>query len=138
MDEDRKISFYSDAAHNYMVLECPPELKENYQYKMLAANQIRGLLPCGSRTIDNHDYLYYDITSRQSLTDLYDQTNDIKLTQQSAGHASSTTTLNHYVNGRHSSAVSTKVITDLYKGKSCSSSWYYRSNPTSDLAWLFH
>lgn len=56
------------------------------------------------------------------LTDLYDQTNDIKLTQQSAGHASSTTTLNHYVNGRHSSAVSTKVITDLYKGKSCSSS----------------
>lgn len=53
------------------------------------------------------------------LTDLYDQTNDIKLTQQSAGHASSTTTLNHYVNGRHSSAVSTKVITDLYKGKSC-------------------
>lgn len=76
MEVDRKvkpeISYYSDAVHNYMVLECPPELKENYQYKMLAANQIRGLLPCGSRTIDNHDYLYYDITSRQSLTDLYD------------------------------------------------------------------
>ena len=75
MEVDRKvkpeISYYSDAVHNYMVLECPPELKENYQYKMLAANQIRGLLPCGSRTIDNHDYLYYDITSRQSLTDLY-------------------------------------------------------------------
>ena len=76
MEVDRKvkpeISYYSDAVHNYMILECPPELKENYQYKMLAANQIRGLLPCGSRTIDNQDYLYYDITSRQSLTDLYD------------------------------------------------------------------
>ena len=53
------------------------------------------------------------------LTDLYDVTNDIKLTQQSAGHASSTTTLKHYVKGRQSSAASTKVITDLYKGKSC-------------------
>jgi len=73
MDEDRKISFYSDAAHNYMVLECPPGLKENYQYKMLAANRIKGLLSCSSRSIDSREYLYYDISSRQSLTDLYDR-----------------------------------------------------------------
>ena len=73
MDEGRKISFYSDAAHNYMVLECPPELKENYQYKMLAANRIKGLLSCSGRTIDSREYLYYDISSRQSLTDLYDK-----------------------------------------------------------------
>lgn len=73
MDEGRKISFYSDAAHNYMVLECPPELKENYQYKMLAANRIKGLLVCSGRTIDSREYLYYDISSRQNLTDLYDR-----------------------------------------------------------------
>ena len=73
MDEDRKISFYSDAAHNYMVLECPPGLKENYQYKMLAANRIKGLLNCSGRSIDSREYLYYDISSRQSLTDLYDR-----------------------------------------------------------------
>lgn len=73
MDEGRKISFYSDAAHNYMVLECPPGLKENYQYKMLAANRIRGLLTCSGRSIDSREYLYYDISSRQSLTDLYDR-----------------------------------------------------------------
>ena len=73
MEEGRKISFYSDAAHNYMVLECPPELKENYQYKMLAANRINGLLTCSGRTIDNREYLYYDISSRQNLTDLYDR-----------------------------------------------------------------
>ena len=66
-------TFYSDASHNYMVIECPQELKNNYQYKMLAANQIRGLLPCSSRSIDNREYLYYDITSRQSLEDLYDR-----------------------------------------------------------------
>ena len=46
MDEGREISFYNDASHNYMVLECPPGLKDNYRYKMLAANRIKGLLVC--------------------------------------------------------------------------------------------
>ena len=73
IDEGREISFYNDASHNYMVLECPPGLKDNYQYKMLAANRIKGLLVCSGRTIDNREYLYYDISSRQSLTDLYDR-----------------------------------------------------------------
>ncbi len=73
MDAERQISFYSDAAHNFMVLECPPELKENYQYKMLAANRIKGLLSCSGRTIDNREYLYYDISSRQKLTDLFER-----------------------------------------------------------------
>ena len=73
MEKNTEITFYSDSSHNYMVLECPPQIRDNYQYKMLAANQIRGLLPCSSRTIDNREYLYYDISSRQSLTDLYDR-----------------------------------------------------------------
>ncbi|MDO5133143.1 MAG: DUF6382 domain-containing protein [Eubacteriales bacterium] len=73
MGETLKRSYYSDASHNYMVLSCPPELRDNYQYKMLAANRIRGLLPCSGRTIDNQEFLYYDITSRQSLADLYDR-----------------------------------------------------------------
>lgn len=73
MEEGRKISYYNDAAHNYMVLECPPELRENYQYRMLAANKIKGLLSCSGRTIDSRQYLYYDISSRQSLTDLFDR-----------------------------------------------------------------
>lgn len=73
MTETGNRSFYSDASHNYMVIACPPGVLDNYQYKMLAANQIRGLLPCSSRCIDNREYLYYDITSRQSLSDLYDR-----------------------------------------------------------------
>ena len=48
MDDNIVRTFYSDASHNYMVIECPHELRDNYQYKMLAANQIRGLLPCSS------------------------------------------------------------------------------------------
>ena len=73
MEDNIVRTFYSDASHNYMVIECPHELRDNYQYKMLAANQIRGLLPCSSRSIDNREYLYYDITSRQSIEDLYDR-----------------------------------------------------------------
>ena len=73
MEDNIVRTFYSDASHNYMVIECAHELRDNYQYKMLAANQIRGLLPCSSRSIDNREYLYYDITSRQSIEDLYDR-----------------------------------------------------------------
>ena len=73
MDDNIVRTFYSDASHNYMVIECPHELRDNYQYKMLAANQIRGLLLCSSRCIDNQEYLYYDITSRQSMEDVYDR-----------------------------------------------------------------
>lgn len=72
-DMKEKRSFYSDASHNYMVLACPPDIREDYQYKMIAANEIGGLLPCSSRSIDNREYLYYDITSKQSLSDLYDR-----------------------------------------------------------------
>ena len=57
MEDNIVRTFYSDASHNYMVIECPHELRDNYQYKMLAANQIRGLLPCSSRSIDNREYL---------------------------------------------------------------------------------
>ena len=57
MEDNIVRTFYSDASHNYMVIECPHELRDNYQYKMLAANQIRGLLPCSSRSIDKREYL---------------------------------------------------------------------------------
>lgn len=73
MKEKKILSYYSDATRNYLVLECPPDLKDNYQYRMLAANRIRGLLDCSGRTIDGREYLYYDITSRQSLADLFDR-----------------------------------------------------------------
>lgn len=48
------------------------------------------------------------------LTDIYEQTKDIKLTQQAAGHTTATMTLKHYVKGRESSADSAKAIDDLY------------------------
>ena len=48
------------------------------------------------------------------LTDLYNVTKDIKLTQQTAGHATSAMTLKHYVKGRSSVSSSAQVIDSLY------------------------
>ena len=48
------------------------------------------------------------------LTDLYDATKDIKLTQQTAGHATSAMTLKHYIKGRSSVSSSAQVIDSLY------------------------
>jgi|GEM_PF-2705226 len=65
-------SYFSDSLQNYLVLACPePKNQMGYQYRMLAVNTIRGLLPSSLRVIDGIQYLYYDITSRQDLQSLY-------------------------------------------------------------------
>lgn len=67
-----EVSFYRDARKSYMVIRCPEGVAgEGYQYRMLAANHIDGLLDCSIRNIDADSYLYYDITSRQRLSALY-------------------------------------------------------------------
>ncbi len=48
------------------------------------------------------------------LTDLYDQTKDVKLTQAAAGHTTSVMTMEHYVKGRGESASANAVIDRLY------------------------
>lgn len=64
-----EISYYRDSIRNYMVLACgEEEAGRGYQYRMLAANRIPGLLPCSLRYIDDRRLLYYDISSRQKLS----------------------------------------------------------------------
>lgn len=63
---------YSDAMANYLVLRCPTEAQNGYQYRMLAVNRIKGLLPCSLRIIDGEHFLYYGVTSRQSIARMYD------------------------------------------------------------------
>lgn len=48
------------------------------------------------------------------LTDLYDQTKDIKLTQLAAGHTTSEMTLKHYVKGRETMQSATSAIENIY------------------------
>ena len=50
------------------------------------------------------------------LTDIYDQTKDLRLTQDSGGHATPTMTLKHYVKGREVSSRGAEAIDNLYSG----------------------
>lgn len=49
-----------------------------------------------------------------TLTDLYDQTKDVKLVQAAAGHATSAMTMNRYVRGREGVARATEALEGVY------------------------
>ncbi|MCM1026933.1 MAG: FHA domain-containing protein [Roseburia sp.] len=53
-----------------ILLEKKPEEKR-YQYCILNRGGIKGLLPCSLRYINGAAYLYYDISSKQNLKQLY-------------------------------------------------------------------
>ncbi len=57
-----------------VLLEQKPEEKR-YQYCILSRGGIKGLLPCSLRYINDAAYLYYDISSRQNLSQLYGSRN---------------------------------------------------------------
>lgn len=54
-----------------ILLEEKPE-ENRYQYCIVMRGGIRGLLDCSLRYIDGRAYLYYDISSKQNLVQLYD------------------------------------------------------------------
>jgi len=49
-----------------------------------------------------------------TLTDIQEVTQDLKLTQYSAGHSSPSTTMQFYIKGRKSSAEATAALEALY------------------------
>ena len=58
--------------HNYLqILSRKQQPEEHYQYRMLTAGPIEGLLPCKFRHINGAVYLLYDISSRQSISSVY-------------------------------------------------------------------
>lgn len=54
-----------------ILLDEKPEEKR-YQYCILGRGGIRGLLPCSLRYINGLAYLYYDISSKQNIKQLYE------------------------------------------------------------------
>lgn len=55
-----------------VLLDKKPEEKK-YQYCILSRGGIKGLLPCSLRYLNGLAYLYYDITSKQNIMQLYDK-----------------------------------------------------------------
>lgn len=53
-----------------ILLDKNPEEKR-YQYCMISRGGIKGLLPCSLRYINGLGYLYYDITSKQNIAQIY-------------------------------------------------------------------
>ncbi|MCM1541092.1 MAG: FHA domain-containing protein [Blautia sp.] len=54
-----------------LLLDRKPE-DTRYQYCILSRGGIKGLLPCSLRYIDGSAYLYYDISSKQSIVQLFE------------------------------------------------------------------
>lgn len=66
------VKYYKDYRHNYLILKCGEEQGINtYQRRMIASNTIGGLLQCQERHVNGEVFLYYEITSRQSLACIY-------------------------------------------------------------------
>lgn len=67
------ISYKRDMTHNYMVPDLTDGIcEEDYRIHMLMENHIRGLLPCCLKRINCQSHFFYDITSRQSMTHIYE------------------------------------------------------------------
>ena len=69
-----QVKYYKDLSHNYMILKSDSYNEEKkYQHKMISENKIQHLLPCSIRNINDEIYFYYEISSKQSLKEIYDK-----------------------------------------------------------------
>lgn len=62
-----RTEFKREMNRNYMILHPEEAFEESYTLRMLSENRIPGLLPFREKKIDGESFLYFDITSRQSL-----------------------------------------------------------------------
>ena len=66
--------YYRELKHNYLIVKNENEdtpKNVRYQTKMLERGNLSGFISCDLRTINNEDYLYYEINSMQSLKDRF-------------------------------------------------------------------
>lgn len=67
------LEYRKELSRSYLIAKgIPCDKTKEYQYRMIVNNQIQGLLPCSERNVEGEVYLYYDITSRQSMLQLYE------------------------------------------------------------------
>lgn len=66
-------SFRREKEENYMILEAPPDYTEDFRTRMLCMNSIPGILGCHIRIFDDIRSFYYEITSMQALSTLFEK-----------------------------------------------------------------
>lgn len=69
-----EVYYRRDLNHNYMILENEKITGNEYGIRMMEQNHIPELLPLQLRKMNGKVFLYYEITSRQPLAQLYDTT----------------------------------------------------------------
>lgn len=82
----------------------------------LSYTQVRGMCRRIQRDINFEENITPIRFRTTVLTDLYDQTKDIKLAQAAAGHTTSAMTLKYYVKGRSESVQSAAAVDNVYGG----------------------
>ena len=70
---DLQISYRKNLEHYYLVVSAEQDTEEDYQLRMVLENRIRGLLPLEVRCREGRKDLYYDVSSLQPLTRIYDR-----------------------------------------------------------------
>jgi hypothetical protein len=70
-----EVEYKKDLRHNYMVITVHKEMKiEPYCIKILEHQTIDGVLKVEQRCMDNQILFYYDITAKQSMSNVLDKT----------------------------------------------------------------
>lgn len=59
--------------HTYLILELPILYEEDYQMKMMQANQIEGLLPAAGQGMDGKSQYFYEVSGKVSLRSMYEK-----------------------------------------------------------------
>ena len=69
-----RTEYKRDMNHNYLVIHGENEINtDSYQVRMLAGNVIPSLLKCRIQGMDGRFLFYFDITSKQAVSALYDE-----------------------------------------------------------------
>lgn len=69
-----RAEYKRDMNHNYLILHGDKDIDTaSYQVRMLVGNAVPSLLTCRVQGIDGKFMVYYDITSRQPVSTLYEQ-----------------------------------------------------------------
>ena len=69
-----KAEYKRDMNHNYLILYGEKEINtDSYQVRMLVGNIIPSLLKCRIQGVDGKFMMYFDITSKQAVSTLYEE-----------------------------------------------------------------
>ena len=69
-----RAEYKRDMNHNYLILYGEDEINtDSYQVRMLVGNVIPSLLKCRIQGMDGRFLVYFDITSKQALSVLYEE-----------------------------------------------------------------